>query len=60
VVHYAEGYTDIVHLGPALAGAALFLVSLTLEAVGHRQDETDQPGRMIRRTAVIKSSKRAV
>ena len=40
VVHYAEGYTDIVHLGPALAGAALFLVSLTLEAVGHRRDET--------------------
>jgi len=30
-VHYFEGYRDLAHLGPALAGAALFLISVSLE-----------------------------
>jgi hypothetical protein len=35
-VHYIEGYTDPVHLAPALAGAGLFAASLGLEVVGCR------------------------
>jgi hypothetical protein len=30
-VHYFEGYTDVTHLGPALAGATLFALSVFLE-----------------------------
>lgn len=30
-VHYVEGYTNLVHLGPAFAGAGLFASSLALE-----------------------------
>jgi hypothetical protein len=33
-VHYVEGYTDVVHLAPAIAGAALFAGSVALEAAG--------------------------
>lgn len=33
-VHFAEGYTDVVHLAPAIAGAALFAAGVTLEAAG--------------------------
>ena len=36
-VHYVEGYTNLVHLGPAIAGAALFAASLALEVVGMRR-----------------------
>jgi len=35
-VHYVEGYTDLVHLAPAIAGAALFAASVALERAGHR------------------------
>jgi hypothetical protein len=35
-VHYAEGYTDLVHLAPAFAGAGLFVSSLALETYGVR------------------------
>jgi hypothetical protein len=33
-VHYLAGYTDWTHLAPALAGAGLFLASVTLEKLG--------------------------
>jgi hypothetical protein len=33
-VHYVEGYTNIVHLAPAFAGAALFAASVLLEIAG--------------------------
>lgn len=32
-VHYAEGYTNLFHLGPAFAGAGLFSASLLLETL---------------------------
>jgi hypothetical protein len=35
--HFVEGYTNPVHLAPAIAGAALFAVSLSSEIVGWRQ-----------------------
>jgi hypothetical protein len=35
-VHYVEGYTNLVHLTPAFAGAALFTVSLGCEVYGWR------------------------
>jgi hypothetical protein len=35
-VHYAEGYTNLVHLAPAFAGAGLFASSLALEIAGRR------------------------
>jgi hypothetical protein len=37
-IHYIEGYTDLTHLAPALAGAVLFLVSLSLETIGARTE----------------------
>ena len=36
VVHYLAGYTNVVHLAPAFAGAALFTVSVLLETIGAR------------------------
>jgi hypothetical protein len=42
-VHYAEGYTNLVHLAPAFAGATLFGVSLALEAVGLRRRLSPEP-----------------
>jgi hypothetical protein len=36
VVHYLAGYTNVVHLAPAFAGAAMFTASMLLEAVGAR------------------------
>ena len=35
-VHYIEGYTDLTHLGPAIAGAILFIIGLSLEVVFFR------------------------
>lgn len=35
--HFLEGYLNPVHLAPAFAGAALFLVSIALVAIGRRQ-----------------------
>jgi len=35
--HFVEGYVNPVHLAPALAGAALFAVSITAEMLGTRQ-----------------------
>lgn len=35
-IHYIEGYTDMSHLGPALVGAAIFMVSALLEWLGAR------------------------
>lgn len=43
-VHYAEGYTNLVHLTPAFAGAGLFASSLALEIVGRRRRVSDPPG----------------
>jgi hypothetical protein len=34
--HFVEGYTNPLHLAPAVAGALLFLVSITLEVIGWR------------------------
>ena len=34
VVHYLAGYTNVVHLAPAFAGAALFAASMVLEWAG--------------------------
>jgi hypothetical protein len=36
VVHYVEGYTNVVHLAPAFAGATLFTASVLLEIVAAR------------------------
>ena len=36
-VHFAEGYTDFVHLAPALVGAFLFVAAVVLEIRGSRQ-----------------------
>jgi hypothetical protein len=33
-VHFAEGYTTPIHLAPAIAGAALFVLGLALEVAG--------------------------
>ncbi len=35
-VHYVAGYTDVAHLGPAMAGAILFATGATLEIAGGR------------------------
>jgi hypothetical protein len=43
-VHYAEGYTNLVHLAPAFAGAALFVASLALETAGLRRRTSAAPG----------------
>jgi hypothetical protein len=44
-IHYLEGYTDLSHLGPALAGATIFAASALLESLGarlpRRLDEAD-------------------
>ena len=42
-VHYAEGYTNLVHLTPAFAGAGLFGSSLALEIVGLRRRAAPAP-----------------
>ena len=42
-VHYAEGYTNLVHLAPAFAGAALFAVGLVLETAGLRGKTASAP-----------------
>lgn len=42
-VHYVEGYTDVVHLAPAFAGAGLFAASLALETVGIRRKGVPAP-----------------
>jgi hypothetical protein len=42
-VHYAEGYTNLIHLAPAFAGAALFAVSLVLETAGLRRKTSPAP-----------------
>lgn len=36
VVHYVAGYTNVIHLAPAFAGAALFVTSILLEIAGAR------------------------
>lgn len=42
-VHYLEGYTNLVHLAPAFAGAGLFASSLALETVGIRRKREPLP-----------------
>lgn len=42
-VHYLEGYTNLVHLAPAFAGAGLFLSSLALETLGIRRKGVPAP-----------------
>jgi hypothetical protein len=42
-VHYAEGYTNLVHLAPAFAGAGLFASSLALEILGLRRRTAPAP-----------------
>jgi hypothetical protein len=41
-VHYAEGYTDPTHLGPAIVGAVLFLAGASCEVAGARRDPAAQ------------------
>ena len=36
-VHFTEGYTNLLHLGPAAAGGLLFTLGTVLEAVGTHQ-----------------------
>lgn len=40
--HFVEGYTNPLHLAPAIAGALLFLASITLEVVGWRHSTTSR------------------
>jgi hypothetical protein len=42
-VHYVEGYTNLVHLAPAFAGAGLFASSLALEIGGIRRKGVPAP-----------------
>jgi hypothetical protein len=44
-VHYAEGYTNLIHLALAFAGAALFAASLALETTGLRRRTLRTPAR---------------
>ena len=40
-VHFVEGYTDFTHLAPAIVGALIFAVAITLEFLGARAPQTD-------------------
>jgi hypothetical protein len=42
-VHYAEGYTVLSHLMPALAGALLFLTGAAMEFIGARREVAMDP-----------------
>jgi hypothetical protein len=42
-VHYVEGYTNLVHLGPAFAWVGLFASSIALEIVGMRRQGMPAP-----------------
>jgi xanthine/uracil permease len=47
-VHLVVGYTDPLHLGPAVAGSVLFVIGLALTTPGHSAPATDtatRPGR---------------
>jgi hypothetical protein len=47
-VHFAEGYTDFVHLAPALVGALLFVTAVVLEIAGLRQVDRKAGGQEAR------------
>jgi CHASE2 domain-containing sensor protein len=47
-VHFAEGYTEFVHLAPALVGALLFVTAVALEITGLRQADRKAGGQEAR------------
>jgi hypothetical protein len=50
-VHLVVGYTDLLHLGPAIAGAALFVVGLTFAVPTRSATPTQTGGRLTTRSS---------